>query len=717
MKKNRQRLIVSLIIGIIASLAALLSSKTMLIDRWEKQAQDMIYRTFYREIHPEDVVIIAIDQNSLNHLQEHQKLLWPWPRDVYAMMTDFLTECGAKVIAFDVIFSSPDIDRLNVSADYADARFAEAMQRSGRVVLATQMEDSTHVTKSDITGHFNIEAEYSGPESYIHDYSNLTAPIRIFQESMAIPGAVNFFTDDDGVCRRIPLIYRYENRVIPYMALSAVMVYTGDSTLRADGDGITIHDYNIPVDKDGRAELFWYGPGGPGNTFTYVSFAQLLNAYFQSQLGLEPEISLDIFKDKAVFIGATAAGLLDLKTTPFSPLEPYPGVEIYATLFSNIVRGEFIRHFNSIGWIVLSLLLLAGLCYVWQRFNIWKATLISVIVLCIPVIIAIYLFQNNLHFFPVVQSETAIIMSVIAVLVVNYLTEGREKAQVKKVFTRYLHPAVVETLTQNPDTVEMGGKEIEATVVFTDLQGFTGTSELFSPHEIVEFLNDYFAQVETIIFQNNGMLDKYTGDGIMAIFGAPIESQDHAFQSCQAVIGFQKLSKLSIDKAGKTIQLITRVGMNSGRLIVGNIGSPNRMDFTAIGDTVNLAARLEGVNKIYGTQNLISETSYEMIKDKIICREIDHIRVKGRDAALRIFTIVGEIDIVDNKTQDMLSFHHDALKLYQQREFIDATDMFEKALRLVPDDPVAPVFIRRCGQLLENPGLIDDGGIFNITIK
>ncbi|MBU0710855.1 adenylate/guanylate cyclase domain-containing protein [bacterium] len=717
MKKNRQRLIVSLIIGIIASLAALLSSKTMLIDRWEKQAQDMIYRTFYREIHPEDVVIIAIDQNSLNHLQEHQKLLWPWPRDVYAMMTDFLTECGAKMIAFDVIFSSPDIDRLNVSADYADARFAEAMQRSGRVVLAIQMEDSTHVTKSDITGHFRIEANFNGPESYIHDYPNLTAPIRIFQESMAIPGAVNFFTDDDGVCRRIPLIYRYENRVIPYMALSAAMIYTGDSTLIAGENEIAVNKYPIPVDKDGRAELFWYGPGGPGNTFTYVSFAQLLNAYFQTQLGLESDISLEIFKDKAVFIGATAAGLLDLKTTPFSPLEPYPGVEIYATLFSNIVRGDFIRHFNSGWWIVLSLLLLAGLCYAWQRLNIWKATLISVIVLSIPVIVAIYLFQNKFYFFPVVQSEAAIIMSVIAVLVVNYLTEGREKAQVKKVFNRYLHPAVVESLTRNPETVEMGGKEIEATVVFTDLQGFTGTSELFTPHEIVAFLNDYFAQVETIIFQNNGMLDKYTGDGIMAIFGAPIESQDHAFQSCQAVIGFQKLSKLSIEKAGKTIQLITRVGMNSGRLIVGNIGSPNRMDFTAIGDTVNLAARLEGVNKIYGTQNLISETTYEMIREKVICREIDHIRVKGRDAALRIFSIVGEIGKVDNKTQDMLSLHHDALKLYRQRDFKDATDKFEKALRLVPDDPVAQVFVRRCAQLLENPGLIDDKGIFNITIK
>ena len=717
MKKKQQRYFISIIIGIIASLAALLSSGTMLIDRWEKQAQDLIYRSFYREIHPDNVVIIAIDQNSLNYFQENLKLLWPWPRDVYALMTDFLSDCGAKVIAYDVIFSAPDIDRLNVSADYADSRFAEAMQRSGRVVLATQMEDSTHVTNCEIVDSFSVEAKYYGQESFIHDYPSLTAPIRSFQEGMIMPGAVNFFTDDDGVCRRIPLVYSYENRIIPYMALSSVMVYTGDSLLIADENEITVNGYYIPVDKAGRTELFWYGPGGPGNTFHYVSAAQLLNSYIQTQQGLEPEISLEIFQDKAVFIGATAAGLLDLKTTPFSPLEPFPGVEIYATLFSNIVRGEFIRHFNTGWWIVLAFVFLAGLCYIWQRYKIWKAVLVSTIMFCIPLIAAIFLFQNHLYFFPVVRSEAAILVSIIAVLVVNYLTEGREKAQVKKVFNRYLHPAVVETLTQNPKNVEMGGKEIEATVLFTDLQGFTGTSELFSPHEIVEFLNDYFAQVETIIFQNNGMLDKYTGDGIMAIFGAPIESQDHALQSCKAVIGFQKLSKLTVEKAGKTVQLITRVGVNSGSLIVGNIGSPNRMDFTAIGDTVNLSARLEGVNKIYSTQNLISEATYEKIKGKIVCREIDHIRVKGRDAALKIFTIIGEIENVDNKTQDMLSLHHDALKLYRQRKFKNAINMFEKALHLVPVDPVAPVFIRRCGQLLENPGLIDDDGIFNITIK
>ena len=707
----------AIVIGLAATVAALLSSRTALFNRWEKQAEDLIYRNFASGQAFDGVVIIAVDQNSLDYFQENLQLLWPWPRDVYALATDFLSDCGAKVIAFDVIFSAPDIDRLNVSAAYADSRFAEAMQQSGKVVLATQLEDSTYTGKPGIIERFNLECRYTGDQRIVYPYPGLTLPIRRFQEAMAMPGAVNFFTDEDGICRRIPLVFQYGDRIITYMALSAYMVSTGDSLIQAEQGRLSLHNRTIPIDKNGKFEIYWYGAGGPGNTFTYVSFAQLLNSYLQLQQGLEPDISPEIFRDKAVFIGATAAGLLDLKTTPFSPLEPYPGVEIYATIYSNILQGDYIRHVSAVGWFIVILLTTVGLGIVWQRLSIWKAALLSLCVFAIPAVVAIILFQSRHCFFPMVSSDLAIVLAVMAVLIVNYLTEGREKAQVKRIFNRYLHPAVVETLTQNPENVEMGGREIEATVLFTDLQDFTSTSELFTPQQIVELLNEYFGLVETIIFQHDGMLDKYTGDGIMAVFGAPIESENHALHSARAVIGFQKLSKMTIEKAEKPVQFTTRVGVNSGCLIVGNIGSPNRMDYTAIGDTVNLAARLEGVNKIYGTQNLISETTYELIKTQMICREIDHIRVKGRDAALRIYTIIGEMDIVDNKLKEALSLHDDALKLYRQRDYENAILRFQEVLQLVPSDRVAQVFVCRCSSLLDNPGLIDAEGIFNITVK
>ena len=716
MKKNLRKLTTAFGIGLVAALLALIAFRLVLFERWEKQVQDLFFRNLRRGIHPAEVVIVAIDQNSLDYFQSNSQLLWPWPRDIYGLTTDFLTEWGAKLIAFDIIFSSPDIDRLNVSAEYADAFFSDAMRRSGKVILAVQMEDSSHISNELL---FSSDLKYVGSEKLIRSYPNVTLPIAQFQRNMALPGAVNFLTDNDGVCRRIPMLYDYRRNLIPYMALSAAAIYTGAKTIQGDyqNNQLILGERQIPLDTDGSFEIYWYGAGGPGNTFTYVSYAQLIHAYLQLQQGEEPEIAPELFKNKAVFIGATAAGLLDLKTTPLSSLAPYPGVEIYATLFANILRGDFIRHYPNFYWVLSAVVVLILLCICWQYLKIWQAAIISLLVFLIPIAAGIWLFRSHMTFFPVVKSEIALILSVIAILIVNYLAEGREKAQVKKVFIRYLHPTVVENLTQDPSRIEMGGHEIEATVMFTDLQGFTTTSELYAPHEVVQFLNDYFEKIETIIFRHDGMLDKYTGDGVMAIFGAPLEAPDHAIKACRAIIDFRNLLKMAVEKAGKQVQLITRVGVNSGNLIVGNIGSKNRMDYTAIGDTVNLSARLEGVNKIYGSQNLISENTYNLVKDLILCREIDYIRVKGRDAPLKIFTVITEKENADNEVLEFLSIHHEALEMYRQHRLEQAIVNFSKLMQKYPADPVATVFISRCRMLLENPNLIDEKGIFNITVK
>lgn len=716
MNKNIRKWITAWGIGLAAALLALLAFQSVLFERWEKQVQDLLFRNLGGGVHPEEVIIVAIDQNSLDYFQNNSQLLWPWPRDIYGLTTDFLTEWGVKLIAFDIIFSSPDIDRLNVSAEYADAYFADAMRRSGKVILAVQLEDSSHFSNELL---FASNLNYAGSEKLFKSYPNITLPIGPFQQSMALPGAVNFFTDNDGVCRRIPLLYDYQGNLIPYMALSAAAMYAGAKTIQDNSrsNQLILGERQIPIAEDGSFEIYWYGAGGPGSTFSYVSYAQLVHSYLQLQQGEKPEISPELFKDRAVFIGATAAGLLDLKTTPLSSLAPYPGVEIYATLFANILRGDFVRHCRDIYWFLSATVVLILLCVCWQYLKIWQAALLSVLAFLIPVAAGIWLFQSRMIFFPIVKSEVALILSVIAVLIVNYLTEGREKAQVKKIFIRYLHPAVVENLTQDPSRIEMGGREIEATVMFTDLQGFTTTSELYAPHEIVQFLNDYFEKIETIIFRHDGMLDKYTGDGVMAIFGAPLETPEHALKACRAIIDFRNLLKMVVEKAGKQVQLITRVGVNSGNLIVGNIGSKNRMDYTAIGDTVNLSARLEGVNKIYGSQNLISENTYNLIKNLILCREIDYIRVKGRDAPLKIFSVITEKEDADNEVWEFLSIHHEALAMYRQHKLEEAIDGFSKLLCKYPEDPVAKVFISRCQMLLKNPNLIDEKGIFNITVK
>ena len=716
---NSKKLLISAAIACGILLLTGLLFNNGLIQRWENQVQDILYRDFQIEQHPSETVIIAIDQNSLDFFQDNFQILWPWPRDIYAVATKFLKTCGAKVILYDIIFSAPDIDRVNVQAEYADSAFAREMLASGNVVLATQMEDSTRLGGERLMTRFNRIITYNIPQWIVREYPSITVPIIRFQKAMAYPGAVNFFTDVDGVCRRIPLLFAKDEQVVPYMALAAVMIYDDITVVNFDSVrySIIVGEHRVPLRRDGYFDIFWYGPGGPGNTFKYVSFAQLLNSYLQMQEGLKPDIDPAIFKDKAVFIGATAAGLLDLKTTPYSPVEPYPGVEVYATVFSNIVRGDYVRDFPFIAWLGIALVLTWLLAFLWQKLKIWQAALVSLIALLIPLIAAVLAFQHGKIFIPVVITEITFILSVTVVLLVNFLTEGREKKMIKKVFNRYLHPTVVENLTRNPERLEMGGKEIVATVMFSDLQGFTGISELFSPPEIVGFLNQYFTKVEQIIFENNGMLDKYTGDGIMAIFGAPLETPAHAILACNAALGFKKLSELNIKAKNQSIPLITRLGINSGNLVVGNIGSSNRMDYTAIGDTVNLSARLEGVNKLYGTQNIISETTHALVKEHFICRELDLIRVKGREKPLAIFNIICTIADLTAEIEKLLELNTKAMRLYREREFKAAGLAFLEMSKQFPDDPVSRVFGKRCARLINEPKLIDGDGVFNITVK
>lgn len=719
MRINTKKMLIALGIAVGILLITGMLYDNGLIRRWENQVQDILYRDFQPEQHPTESVIIAIDQNSLDYFQNNFQALWPWPRDIYAVATEYLRQCGAKVILYDVIFSSPDIDRLNIQAEYADSAFAREIRKAGNVILATQMEDSTRLGGESLIPVFNREFRFELPEDIIHVYPNITVPIARFQRAMAYPGAVNFFTDNDGVCRRIPLIYAIDNKIVPYMALTAGMVYDSLRTIGFDPaeNVIVAGEHNIPVDQDGYFDVYWYGPGGPGHTFQYVSFAQLLNSYLQWQSGQKPDIDPAVFKGKAVFIGATAAGLLDLKTTPYSPVEPYPGVEVYATIFSNIIRGDYVSDFPFGAWLALSFVIVWLLAFLWQKLKIWHSAAISLTVLVIPLIATVIAFQQAKMFVPVVITEIAFILSITVVLLINYLTEGREKKMIKKVFNRYLHPTVVDNLTKNPERLEMGGREIVATVMFSDLQGFTGISELFTPPEIVGFLNQYFTKVEQIIFENNGMLDKYTGDGIMAIFGAPIETAEHAKMACNAALGFKKLSALTIEAKNQSIPLITRLGINSGNFVVGNIGSSNRMDYTAIGDTVNLSARLEGVNKLYGTQNIISETTYALVKDLFTCRELDLIRVKGREKPLAIYNVASANADLTPEAEKMLVLHREALQLYREREFKAAGLAFLEMNKHFPDDPVSKVFSKRCAQLINEPKLIDEDGVFNITVK
>ncbi len=317
-----------------------------------------------------------------------------------------------------------------------------------------------------------------------------------------------------------------------------------------------------------------------------------------------------------------------------------------------------------------------------------------------------------IYLFPILL----ILFSSAAAAMYKTLTEGLAKKQIKNIFSRYLHEDVINLLMENPDQVDLKGTEIHGTVLFTDLQGFTTFAEDKTPQELIDVLNKYFQVITNIVLDQNGMLDKYTGDGIMAIFGAPIEREDHAKAACEVILAFrdENVNQLISSHKGN---ILTRIGISSGPIVVGNLGSDRRMDFTAIGDTVNLSARLEGVNKAYGTTNIMSEYTWEAVKDDYFFRELDFIRVKGKNKPIRVFTIVARPEEMTEKMLAVETAFLTAINLFRKRKWEEARNAFKDVLTLNPYDSPAKAYIDRCNLLKTNPELIDDQGVFTFKTK
>jgi adenylate cyclase len=723
MAQRYRKILYAAIIAFISIILIALVDNHNIVKSWHLQVKDVYSRTFHEQDSlQQDVVIVTIDQNSLNTLKNQYRILWPFPRIFYSYIVDYLNHCQAKSIIFDILLPQPDIDRLNTpGGSYSDSLFMDSMDWANNVVLAMQMEDSSHQTDNPFYNQKLKSTNIKVPDRLVaKHYPEATLPLEKFQKAAELPGVVNFHTDIDGICRRTPLFYEYNQTIVPFMALSSLMISENIRTITYDSlnNKIIAGDHQIPLSKAGLFNIKWYGPGGANKSFKYVSFASLLQSFRQWKTGQEPAIKPGIFKGKTVFIGATAAGLWDMKPTPFSSqTNPFPGVEIYATIHSNLLNNETVMNVEFAEVLILLFFILFLLNIAWTNWNIYYSSGLTFILILLPVLLNIFTFQKYSTHLPLISIELSLLLSLIIGNIVNYFTVDKRKRIIKNIFSRYMHPDVVEELTNNYEQIKMGGKEIEATVLFTDLQSFTKISEDLKSKQIVELLNTYFEKAEKIIFHNSGMLDKYTGDGLMAIYGAPIYSRDHALQACNSILEFQELGEINVNLNSKSIPLITRVGGASGKIVVGNIGSSNRMDYTAVGDTVNLAARLEGVNKIYGTHNLISSDTYQLIKDNYVCREVDYIRVKGRLEAVNIYNVICRRENFNAELKELLERHSEALELYRNRKFEKARHSFSAMQEIFPRDNLARVYKKRCEKLLNNPDIIDEDSIFNLKIK
>ena len=716
--KNWPAMVASIATAFLATLVVGLFSLSPLYHNMQNAASDAALRmvTCPGMADP-DIVVVAIDDTSIEDFSKAYGVHWPWPREFYGLVARYLADAGAHTVVFDMLFTEKEVSRMDVDAEASEQAFASAIADSGKVVLGAVVGHSDG-PKGDGGRALNSGMVFENSEA-LHQpqYSRYTPPIASLA-AHAKTGVVNFLSDGDGTVRRMPLFFRVGDQLYPQLAFAAYLASTGDKVLRYDrqrGELVTMKR-TFTLDRQGNHTIYWYGKGGSGGSYRYDSFYDTLRSAVQAMEGEAPVIPPESYRGKSVVVCGTASGLTDLKSTPFTPQAPYPGGEIQATLLDNYLNGRGLRVLSADRLVVFSFIasLIAAVAFTSSSFVV--ASLTTSVLLFLPLVASYLLFRYSAISADFIFPMAALGLASLVAALYRMVTEGAAKRQIRTVFSRYLHEDVINQIMKNPDKVSLDGVECFGTVLFTDLQGFTTFAEDKTPRELIKVLNGYFQVVTDIVLDQGGMLDKYTGDGIMAVFGAPVECRDHARAACEVILAFrqERVNEMIPSKRGN---ILTRIGISSGPVVVGNLGSERRMDFTAIGDTVNLSARLEGVNKAYGTTNMLSEQTWEQVKDEYFFRELDRIRVKGKSRPIRVFTLVDRIGDVSDERLAIEDAFQGALAAYRLKEWDEAIARFERVLILDPEDHPSAAYIERCQLLKHTPELVDGDGVFTFKTK
>ncbi len=462
---------------------------------------------------------------------------------------------------------------------------------------------------------------------------------------------------------------------------------------------------SIPIDEHGNMTINY---AGGFKAFRYISFYDVL----------EQRIPKEYFAGKIVLVGTSLPGLFDLRSVPFQAA--FPGVEIHANILHTLLTGNFVQKFS----VQQNFIIIAVLGVITGMITVFLAPLWSILVMLLMAVlytfVAATLFLDSSIWLEIINPIVTLLLTFSSVYIYRYITEEKGKKFIKDTFSHFVTQSVVDELLANPDKIKLGGEKKVCTVFFSDVAGFTTISEQLSPEALVALLNEYLTEMTNIVFKYDGMLDKYEGDAIMAVFGAPIAHGNHAAKCCAAALEMQRklveLRKLWA-KQGKP-QLRARIGINTGPMVVGNMGSENRFDYTVMGDAVNLGARLEPANKQYNTLIMIGEATHEMAAGRIITRQLDLLRVKGKNEPVKVYELVAMAsEPLDDSRQQVLAYFEKGFQNYLSQNWDWASNYFKQALSIDPDDGPSQTYLKRCAQFKENPPGQDWDGVFTMMTK
>lgn len=677
-----------------------------------------IYQLMHpRAVRQDLVTIVDIDEASLRALGQ-----WPWPRTVMAEMLSRIVEQGGTVIGFDVLFPEPDRSSPEVAAETFrglddatrerllrlpgnDAVFADAIRMSNVVLGQSGYRVSGTAPIKRPAIQTGIAIIGPDPRPFLVDFPHLLRNLPILDEAAQGQGIFSIIPEQDGIVRRVPVVAVADGTVVPSLSFEMLRVATrsGAILIKSDASGVRsvgVDDLEIPTDGKGRVWIH-FSSLNPGR---YVSAIDLLQG----------TVPTDRLVGKMVLIGTSAAGLLDLKVTPVHPA--LPGVELHAQLLESALTGETLSRpaYTASVEIVLATLLSLTLIVLVPRVNAGTLFVLGGTTAAITLGVSWYCFSflDLLvdYTFPLVSS-----LLVYAVLVfTNYVTVSADRYRIRSAFSQYLSPDLVEQLAQSPEKLTLGGEQRVLTVLFSDIRGFTTISELYKddPKGLTTLINRLFTPLTKDIMERRGTIDKYMGDAIMAFWNAPLADPRHEMNACEAACAMlDSLKVLNEQRQREADQpvppLRIGIGLNTGLCAVGNFGSDLHFNYSALGDTVNLASRLEGMTKHYGVPIIIGERTAQAVLTQFAVLEIDHLQVRGKRELERIFTVLGRADVATSRDYAELNERNGImLAAYRCREWSQALEMILLCRELGKKfglDDYYELYIQRVRHLIDTP--------------
>lgn len=729
-----------------------------------------------------DFVVINVTQDCLESFKrQKQPIGWPWPRYYYNNILEFCERGGAKVVFFDLLFTDSSREknedkmfeaglkktkktivifaaefenelneyieslkpdkllndlwsedeqvRFDAEESLKDLWFVDRVRKGIEVAQAkAKSENKEEIMTScarildyiDQLRKFSLEVNLNKTNFQIQDTASVRFPVNRFLKHIPMVADVRQPSDIDKVVRRYNIVSKYKGKYYPSAALSVLMATESVKSIEIENNIIKVGSKKIPVDNTGYINLKFYGGVGTfvnRTAFPVIKAGQILNMGEKIE---DPDLDPKIVKDKIVLVGLYFPGSGDIKNTPVE--HSLPGADVHATALVNILSEDYLKKIDAPLEIAFSLFYIVLCPWIFRFGRIMPSMLFwSFVIIHTGLVGYFYYFQNTwISWFP---QFMAILSSYITTLAVSYTQEGRHKKEIQRMFKTYVSPAVANKLVERLEGQDKKaifnpkGERRVLTVFFLDFVNFTSAVEEMKSEDVVTTLREYFNIMRDEIFNTEGTIDKFIGDSVMAFWGNPNDQPDHTIRACKTAIAIQKRMPEISKKTNNHIKAC--IGINTGEMVVGDIGASTIRNYSVIGDSVNLASRVEGTNRFFGTSIIITEATfnYDVVKNSVSCREIGLVRVKGKSKHVRLYEVIDLKENIDANKKKFLDDYSTALNRFRTKEYNSAFEAFSALSQSYPDDKLISLYKEISANLLKNPPLADKEYVHELTQK